>query len=251
MLAALGHGDIGSFHMNEGHSALLTVALLDSQVGNLLDGALPSDVEAVRARCVFTTHTPVPAGHDRFPEEIVRQVLGDPLADRLAELGCLGDGELNMTELGMTFSHYINAVALRHQQVSQAMFPQFRVASVTNGVHAGRWAALSIVASSTPTSPAGGGTTPACTTPRASPSRSPPGPRRRQGHPGRDGGSAHRGHPRSGRPHPRGGPPGDPVQALRPPAPSPTGCVTWSRRSARSRWSTPARPTPTTHRVRT
>ncbi len=143
MLTTLGYGDIGSFHMNEGHSSLLTVSLLDSQMGNLLDGARPSDVEAVRGRCVFTTHTPVPAGHDRFPEELVREVLGDLQAERLAELGCLDRGELNMTELGMTFSHYINAVSLRHHQVSQAMFPQFRIASVTNGVHAGRWAAPS------------------------------------------------------------------------------------------------------------
>jgi starch phosphorylase len=142
MLAALGHRDIGSFHMNEGHSSLLTVALLDAQVGTLLDGTAPFDVEAVRSRCVFTTHTPVPAGHDHFEEPLVRRILGEVLADRLVELGCLHEDELNMTELGMAFSHFINAVSLRHQQVSQSMFPHFRITSVTNGVHAGRWASL-------------------------------------------------------------------------------------------------------------
>jgi starch phosphorylase len=144
MLTALGHRAVETFHMNEGHSSLLTLALLDSQIGNLLDGPRPSDIDAVRSRCVFTTHTPVPAGHDRFPEQLVRDVLGAEMADRLAELGCLPDGELNMTVLGMTFSHFVNAVARRHQEVSQEMFPQFHVTSITNGVHAGRWAAPSI-----------------------------------------------------------------------------------------------------------
>src|SRR6266566_3245636 len=66
------------YHLNEGHSALLTLCLLDWQ----LDGRKPfeldeGDLEVVRSRCVFTTHTPVPAGHDRFPLDMVRTVLGD------------------------------------------------------------------------------------------------------------------------------------------------------------------------------
>jgi starch phosphorylase len=142
MLAALGHGAVGTFHMNEGHSSLLTLALLER---SLAPGKIPTpaDVDAVRCRCVFTTHTPVPAGHDRFPLELVERVLGEDRLRHLEALGGLADSELNMTTLGMAASHFVNAVATRHAVVSREMFPQFPITSITNGVHAGTWASPS------------------------------------------------------------------------------------------------------------
>jgi starch phosphorylase len=97
--------------------------------------------DAVRRRCVFTTHTPVPAGQDQFPAELVRAVLGEPTATTLLNSdGCV-DGMLNMTGLALTFSHYVNGVAMRHGEISRGMFPGYPVNSITNGVHAATWAA--------------------------------------------------------------------------------------------------------------
>jgi glycogen phosphorylase len=146
MLESLGHEDLTTFHMNEGHAALLSVALLRQRVGSDLSGATVEDLEAVRQCCVFTTHTPVPAGHDRFTLETATTILGGAIATGLDELGCLEDGMLNMTVLGMFFSGFINGVAKRHGEVSQAMFPQFRVESITNGVHTSTWVAPEMAA---------------------------------------------------------------------------------------------------------
>jgi len=77
MLRAVGYDRIERFHMNEGHASLLTLELLDEEAKKSGQTFLrPDDIEAVRAKCVFTTHTPVPAGHDQFPIDLVRRVLG-------------------------------------------------------------------------------------------------------------------------------------------------------------------------------
>ena len=86
LLRAIGMSADVRFHMNEGHSALLSVMLLEWR----LDGRKPfeldeNDVDAVRRRCVFTTHTPVPAGHDVFAGDQVRHVLGEERKDDVAE----------------------------------------------------------------------------------------------------------------------------------------------------------------------
>jgi starch phosphorylase len=130
LLRALGIDDIATYHMNEGHSALLALALLDE---------LGGDAGAVRERCVFTTHTPVPAGHDRFEAALVREELGAEAAVQLAVLGLPADGELDMTTLAMGASRRSNAVSRRHLDVARAMFPGTPLDAVTNGVHAGRW----------------------------------------------------------------------------------------------------------------
>ncbi|MGA3353373.1 MAG: alpha-glucan family phosphorylase [Acidimicrobiales bacterium] len=143
MLRALGHGQISTFHLNEGHASLVPVALLRDSLGGTLKDVSAADLVTVRERCVFTTHTPVPAGHDRFEMPLVTEVLGQELADGLEQLGCLADGVLNMTVLGMFFSGFVNAVAQRHREVSQAMFPLYRMHAVTNGVHVGTWVAPS------------------------------------------------------------------------------------------------------------
>jgi starch phosphorylase len=126
--------------MNEGHSALLVLALVERQTGvQELRSATKDDIDAVRKHCVFTTHTPIPAGHDKFSKDLVTKVLGEERTKAIETLGCLLNGELNMTYLGMLFSHYINGVSMRHEQISQGMFPSYPLNSITNGVHAVTW----------------------------------------------------------------------------------------------------------------
>jgi len=139
MVNALGHR-VNVYHMNEGHAALLTLALLEHQMGGGPIGApTEADLALVRQRCVFTTHTPVPAGHDRFSIEQTIRILGGDRTARLEKLGCYRDRMLNMTLLALRFSRYANAVAMQHAKVSQQMFPEFTINSITNGVHAPTW----------------------------------------------------------------------------------------------------------------
>ncbi len=131
---------VNVYHMNEGHAALLTLALLESQLGGGPEGAAAeTDIAAVRRKCVFTTHTPVQAGHDRFSTEQAIRILGADRTARLEKLECFRDGLLNMTLLALRFSRYANGVAMQHGKVSRAMFPEFAIGSITNGVHAPTW----------------------------------------------------------------------------------------------------------------
>lgn len=139
MASALGYR-VNVFHMNEGHAALLTLALLERQLGGgPLVAATDADIEQVRKLCVFTTHTPVPAGHDRFSTEQTVRILGGDRTNRLERLGCFRDGLLNMTLLALRFSRFANGVALQHAKVSREMFPEYTINSITNGVHATTW----------------------------------------------------------------------------------------------------------------
>jgi len=139
MAHALGYS-VNVYHMNEGHAALLTLALLESQLGGgPLSTATEADIEQVRKQCVFTTHTPVPAGHDRFSTEQANRILGSDRTARLDRMGCFRDGMLNMTLLALRLSRYANGVAMKHAKVSHAMFPDFQIDSITNGVHAPTW----------------------------------------------------------------------------------------------------------------
>jgi len=139
MAHALGYR-LNVYHMNEGHAALLVLALLERQLGGgPLGAATESDIEMVRRKCVFTTHTPVPAGHDRFSTEQTIRILGGDRTARLEKQGCFRDGMLNMTLLALRFSRYANGVALQHGKISRAMFPEFAIDSITNGVHAPTW----------------------------------------------------------------------------------------------------------------
>ena len=132
---------VNVYHMNEGHAALLTLALLESQLGGGPAWApTESDLAAVRSKCVFTTHTPVPAGHDRFSSDQTVRILGGERTARLQRLNCFHEGLLNMTLLALRFSRYANGVALQHGKVSRGMFPEFPIDSITNGVHAPTWA---------------------------------------------------------------------------------------------------------------
>ncbi len=140
MLRSLGLDKPDAYHMNEGHSAFLMIALLEEQLRLRESHDLSeADVDAVRRQCVFTTHTPVPAGHDKFPWEMVRQVLGNDRAELLVHTQCCSQEGLNMTFLALHSAHYVNGVAMRHEEVSQGMFPRYPIHAITNGVHAVTW----------------------------------------------------------------------------------------------------------------
>lgn len=141
MLGALGGDPVATFHMNEGHSALLALDLLaHEEVDHASEqGALDEAVARVRRRCIFTTHTPVPAGHDRFPLELVAEVGGPEIASLLERTGCVDDGEVNLTRVALRFSRFTNGVAFRHARVSREMFPGHEIHPITNGVHAATW----------------------------------------------------------------------------------------------------------------
>lgn len=142
MLRALGYEDIERFHMNEGHSSLLTLELLD-EVARAAGrtAVIRADAEAVREKCVFTTHTPVPAGHDQFPLELARQVIGHrPDFFDLKDIYSY-EGRLNMTYLALRLSRYVNGVAKKHGEVSRLMFAGYSIDAITNGVHAATWTA--------------------------------------------------------------------------------------------------------------
>jgi starch phosphorylase len=140
MLEELGYG-IRKYHMNEGHAALLTLELLHrhkQDIEQVWDERAVWNEVPVRELCVFTTHTPVEAGHDKFGYDLVQQALGDyfPM-DVLRDLA--GEEMLNMTTLGLNLSEYHNGVAKKHGEVSQSMFPGYNIRSITNGVHSHTW----------------------------------------------------------------------------------------------------------------
>jgi starch phosphorylase len=140
MLRALGYDRIERFHMNEGHASLLTLELLDDEVRKAgRESISKEDIEAVREKCVFTTHTPVPAGHDQFPLDLVKRVLEhSAIVFEMKNVFCC-EGLLNMTYLALNLSRYINGVAKKHGEVSRLMFASYVIDSITNGVHAATW----------------------------------------------------------------------------------------------------------------
>ena len=140
MLRALGYQRVQAYHMNEGHSALVALALLEEQTwGRSLHAATSADREAVRQHCVFTTHTPVLSGHDDFSLNLVREVLGEERTNLLLTTRSCSNGVLSMTNLALDFSHYINGVSMRHEEISRAIFSDYPINSVSNGVHATTW----------------------------------------------------------------------------------------------------------------
>src|SRR5262252_443804 len=166
MLRALGHTELMRYHMNEGHAALLTIELLDEECQQAGRSSIKGDdIEKVRSKCVFTTHTPVPAGHDKFPVEYLTRLFPDQnrLFDQndessvdliksilqveqsypdLQEAAKRG-ASLNMTYLALGLSNYVNGVAKLHGVVSRKMFPNVPIEAITNGVRAATWASPS------------------------------------------------------------------------------------------------------------
>ncbi len=163
MLRALGYRDLKRFHMNEGHAALLTMELLHEEAQRSGHDTLGHvEAEAVREKCIFTTHTPVAAGHDQFPLDFMEKMAGnfpfmiddqDAIATTVHKHIFQYDGDftripdlarrgvkLNMTYLALNLSKYVNGVAKKHGEVSRLMFADYPVDSITNGVHAATWA---------------------------------------------------------------------------------------------------------------
>lgn len=141
MLRALGYREVERYHMNEGHASLLVLELLAEYANALGDSVIAQKhVDAIRPRCVFTTHTPVPAGHDQFSLDLVHRVLGPggSFRDREREFCC--EGVLNLTYLALDNSHYINGVAKKHRDISQRMFAGYQIDAITNGIHVETWA---------------------------------------------------------------------------------------------------------------
>ena len=128
MLEALGFS-IRKYHMNEGHSSLLTLELLRRY---------ELDVDRVREMCIFTTHTPVEAGHDKFHYDLIQEIMGEIIPLRfLKKFG--GHDRLNMTRLALNLSEFINGVAKRHRDISMEMFPGYEIHAITNGIHSYTW----------------------------------------------------------------------------------------------------------------
>ena len=140
VLRALGF-NVHTYHLNEGHAALLTLELLNQhkiQPEDRIPGEASYDIAEVRDQCVFTTHTPVKAGHDRFDYDLFESYLPDFVEiDTLKQLA--GKENLNMTRLALNLSDYINGVARRHTETTEKMFPGYHVHTVTNGVHPCVW----------------------------------------------------------------------------------------------------------------
>jgi starch phosphorylase len=162
MLRALGYTDLMRYHMNEGHAALLTMELLDEEAKRAGRTTVKGeDIEKVRNRCVFTTHTPVPAGHDKFPVEYLTRLFPDQVRFFEADDASSADlmkavmqveqsypdlqeaarrgASVNMTYLALSLSNYVNGVAQLHGKVSRKMFPNIPIEAITNGVHAATW----------------------------------------------------------------------------------------------------------------
>jgi len=132
ILSAMGYTGINKYHLNEGHAALAAIELfLNSKAKSQT-----KKIEEVQKKCLFTTHTPIKAGHDTFPISLAKELQKD-FPFKLP--GLIKDAELNMTEIALYFSNYVNGVAFSHQAVSARMFPNHYIRAVTNGVHSSTW----------------------------------------------------------------------------------------------------------------
>lgn len=129
-------------HMNEGHSALLALELLNHyeyRKRDLHPGESPYDVPRVRSQCIFTTHTPIEAAQDQFDYGMVERISDSEFMDMGEVRKLAGEDKLNMTLLALNLSDYVNGVAKKHAEVSQKMFPGYEVHAITNGVHPNTW----------------------------------------------------------------------------------------------------------------
>ena len=130
LLDELGQKTIKKYHMNEGHCSFLVLNLLEK---------FNNDIEKVKSLCHFTTHTPVPAGHDHFAENRVKKLLRGLLPEKLELPSLVNNGRLHMTELGLYFSGTANGVSQLHGDVAQGQFPWSNINFITNGVHHSYW----------------------------------------------------------------------------------------------------------------
>ncbi len=134
MIRDLGYNNVSSFHLNEGHAGFLTLELLREQGYESYD--------KIREQVVFTTHTPVPAGHDHFRYELIDRIMSPVFASHLKRM--MPPEGVSMTELGLRYSHYVNGVSKKHADVSRDMFDKPDIDAVTNGVHLPTWASAGV-----------------------------------------------------------------------------------------------------------
>lgn len=132
IIKKLGYQNIKKYHMNEGHSALLTLKLNQD-----LCKSKTMACENTKPYCVFTTHTPVAAGHDQFPVDMAERFLKHYTDNIPKEV--IQNNMMQMTQLALNSSGYINAVSKKHQKVAQDMFPRFNIHGITNGIHPSSW----------------------------------------------------------------------------------------------------------------
>jgi len=138
ILESLGYHNIRKYHMNEGHASLLAVELLRKTYRDAGSEELNYDLDAVKEKCVFTSHTPVAAGHDKFDLDLFLRLTGDFVPKMLLSKST-HDNQVNMTLLGLTVSKHINGVAKSHGLVTREMFPEYSIDTITNGVHPSSW----------------------------------------------------------------------------------------------------------------
>jgi len=121
--------NVKKYHMNEGHSSLLTLELLKNNDLN---------ADKVKNQCVFTTHTPVAAAFDKFSYDFLSKILETEVPEeKLKEYG--GTDKLNMTLLALNLSKYTNGVTEAHMEYSRKLFPGYHIQEITNGVHSYTW----------------------------------------------------------------------------------------------------------------
>ncbi len=136
MLESLGYDNVRIYHMNEGHASLLTIELMkQEETGNETNDAI---IKKIKQKCVFTTHTPIAAGHDKFEKELFKKILGDYVPKEIIEKATQ-EGKVNMTLIAMNNSKFVNGVAKRHEEITKKMFPNYEIHSITNGVHHITW----------------------------------------------------------------------------------------------------------------
>jgi len=128
MLRELDITDITTYHLNEGHTSFVPLALMHEY---------HLDEETIKNRCTFTTHTPVPEGHDKFPYDQAKKYLDTLLPSNIENLA--SSEKLSMTHLGFSMSNTHIAVSKKHKQVCEKMFPNIPFISITNAVHHRSW----------------------------------------------------------------------------------------------------------------
>jgi starch phosphorylase len=128
MLRSLGYHDIKTYHLNEGHAALATLELLAEK--NYVD-------DQVRKLCVFTSHTPMPEGHDKFSYDFAYKYAGKYLPLHIKRIS--SEDCLSLTHLGLNMSRVSLAVSQKHQKVAEHLFPEYHFSYVTNGIHHRTW----------------------------------------------------------------------------------------------------------------
>lgn len=121
--------EVMKYHLNEGHASFLLLELL--QLSNM-------DIDKIKNKCVFTTHTPIEAGHDRFAYDKVMKILPPTVPLEMIQKYA-GKEHLNMTLLALNLCGYVNGVAKKHGETTRKMFPGYEIRSITNGVHPVTW----------------------------------------------------------------------------------------------------------------